>query len=130
MIKAERNDDYRKFSVIKPNMLKKLLSLPKPAGIALMERVNYKLHLSRDKVLQQAFEQGLFTQEEYEEKYKDMFYGDYGADSFTQYVNAAMNAKVDYFVTDNERMLKRREELEAKFKLKIASPEEILAMKK
>lgn len=59
-----------------------------------------------------------------------MFYDDYGSDSFIQYINAAMNAKIDYFVTNNERMLNKREELEKKFGLKIASPKELLDKKK
>jgi hypothetical protein len=55
-----------------------------------------------------------------------MFYDEFGSDSFIQYINAVMNAKIDFFVTENERMLKRREELEKRFGLKITSPENIL----
>jgi len=124
--KIKEDGDYKKFSIISPKIMKELLRLPKPVGAELFRRVNYKLHLAKDKILKQAFERYLFTEKEYEEKYKDMFYDDYGADSFAQYINAAMNAKADYFVTSNERMLNRKKELENRFGLKITSPEEVL----
>ena len=55
-----------------------------------------------------------------------MFYDDYGSDSFMQYINAVMNAKIDFFITENERILKKKEELKKRFGLEIASPEQIL----
>ena len=119
-------NNYKKFGRISPEMLKKLMSLPKEEGIKLMERVNYKFYLEKENILKQAFDENLLTQEEYEEKYKDRFYDDYGSDSFIQYINAVMNAKVDCFMTENERMLARKEEFKTKFGLRIAGPDEIL----
>ena len=55
-----------------------------------------------------------------------MFYDDYGSDSFIQYLDAVMNSEVDCFITQNERMLKRKEDLKEGFGLRIASPKEIL----
>jgi len=111
---------------MRPEMLKKLLSLPKEEGIRLFERINYRFYLAKEDILKQAFNENLFTKEEYKERYKDMFYDDYGSDSFIQYINAVMNAKIDCFVTENERMLKRKEELKKRFGLRIAGPKEIL----
>ncbi len=121
-----KKDEHKNFVVIEPKLIKKLLNLPKPIGMKILERINYKLHLQKENILKQAFEENLFTEQEYNEKYKDMFYDDYGSDSFIQYINAIMNAKIDFFVTENERMLKRKEELKKRFALEIASPEEIL----
>src|SRR3989338_5929375 len=117
---------HKKFSVMKKEDILRLMSLPKEKGIELMKRVNYKFHLAKDDILKQAFEEKLFTKEEYEEKYKDMFYDDYGSDSFVQYINAVMNTKVDCFVTHNERMLTRKDELKKRFGLRIASSKEIV----
>ena len=121
-----KKDEHKNFVEIKPNLIKKLLKLPKPIGMKILQRINYKINLQKEKILKQAFEENLFTEKEYNEKYKDMFYDNYGSDSFTQYINAVMNAKIDFFVTENERMLKRKDELKQIFGLKIASPEDIL----
>lgn len=83
-------------------------------------------HEQKEHVLQQAFEQGIFTKKEYDENYKDKFYDDYGSDSFIQYINAVMNAKVDAFLTENERILGVRKSLENQFKLKMVPPTELL----
>ena len=84
------------------------------------------MHLQKENILNQAFNENLFTEEEYNKKYKDMFYDEFGSDSFIQYINAVMNAKIDFFLTENERMLKMKEELKKIFGLEIASPEQIL----
>ena len=121
-----KKDEHKHFVEIEPKLIKKLLNLTKPIGMKILERVNYKIHLQKESILKQAFEENLFTEEEYNENYKDMFYDDYGSDSFMQYINAVMNAKIDFFVTENERMSKRKEELKKRFGLEIASPEDIL----
>ncbi len=121
-----KKDEHKNFVEIEPKLIKNLLTLPKPIGIKILERINYKLHLQKESILNQAFEENLFTKKEYNKKYKDMFYDEYGSDSFIQYINAVMNAKIDFFITENERMLKKKEELKKRFGLEIASPEEIL----
>ena len=122
----DKKDEHKNFVVIAPKLIKKLLNLPKPIGMKIMERINYKIYLQKENILKQAFEENLFTEKEYNEKYKDMFYDEFGSDSFIQYINAVMNAEIDFFVTENERMLKRKEELKKRFGLEIASPEDIL----
>jgi len=114
--KENKKDEHKNFVVIDPKLIKNLLKLPKPIGMKIIERVNYKMNLQKDNVLKQAFE----------EKLKDMFYDDYGSDSFIQYINAVMNAKIDFFVTENERLLRKKEELKKRFGLEIASPKDIL----
>ena len=126
MSKENKKDNHKNFVKISPKLIKKLLDLPKPVALKLIEKVNYKMHLQKESILKQAFEENMFTEQEYNEKYKDMFYDDYGSDSFMQYINAVMNAKIDFFITENERMLKKKEELKKRFGLEIASPEDIL----
>ena len=121
-----KKDEHKNFVEIEPKLIKKLLNLPKPIGMKILERVNYKIHLQKENILKQAFEEKLFTEKEYNEKYKDMFYDEYGSDSFIQYINAVMNAEIDFFITENERMLKKKEELKKRFGLEIASPQDIL----
>ena len=121
-----KKEEHKNFVVIEPKLIKKLLNLPKPIGMKILERINYKIHLQKENILNQAFEENIFTEKEYNKNYKDMFYDEFGSDSFMQYANAVMNAKIDFFVTGNERMLKRKEELKKRFGLEIASPEEIL----
>ena len=121
-----KKDIHKNFVVIEPKLIQKLLSLPKPVGMRILERINYKMHLQKENILKQAFEENFFTEQEYNERYKDMFYDEFGSDSFMQYINAVMNAEIDFFVTGNERMLKKKEELKKRFGLGIASPKEIL----
>ena len=121
-----KKEEHKNFVVIEPKLIKNLLNLPKPVGMKILERINYKMRLQKENVLKQALEENLFTEKEYNEKYKDMFYDEYGSDSFIQYINAVMNAEIDFFVTENERMLKKKEDLQKKFGLEIASPEQIL----
>ncbi len=121
-----KKDEHKNFVEIETKLIKKLLNLPKPIGMKILQRINYKMNLQKENILEQAFQENLFTVKEYNEKYKDMFYDEYGSDSFMQYINAVMNTKIDFFVTENERMLKRKEELKEKFGLEIASPEDIL----
>ena len=116
----------RKFSEIPPEMIRKLLNLPEEESIKLFERIKKRIHLEKDKILEQAFDENILTKEEYEQKYKDMFYDDHGMDSFVQYIDAVLSKKVDCFVTFNERMLNKKEELKERFGLRIASPKEIL----
>jgi len=123
-----KKDEHKKFVVIKSQLIKKLLNMPKPIAMKVLERINYKMHLQKENILKQAFEENLLTEKEYNEKYKDMFYDEFGSDSFMQYINAVMNAKIDFFITENGRILKRKDELEKRFGLKIASSEDALKM--
>ena len=117
----------RKIKEMPPDMIRWLMNLPKEEAIKLFEKVKKRAHLEKDKTLKIAFEKGVLTKEEYEQKYKDMFYDDYGMDSFIQYLDAIIgDRKVDCFVTHNERMLRIKEELKERFGLRVASSKEIL----
>lgn len=109
-----------------PDMIRWLINLPKDKGIKLFEKVKKRAHLEKNNTLKIAFEKGILTKEEYEEKYKNMFYDDYGMDSFVQYIDAVLSRKVDCFVTHNERMLNKKEELKKRFGLRVTSSKEIL----
>ncbi|MBS3105833.1 hypothetical protein J4234_06280 [Candidatus Woesearchaeota archaeon] len=122
----DKKNEHKNFVEIEPKLIKKLLNMPKPIAMNILKRINYKMHLQKDNILKQALEENFLTEEEYNEKYKDMFYDEFGSDSFIQYINAVMNAKIDVFLTENERMLKRKEELQKRFGLGINSPEDIL----
>ena len=121
-----KQKNNEKFVEIPPDVLKRLLHLPKDKAVKIIRRINEQFHEQKEKILQQAYDEDLFTKQEYEEQYKDMFYDDFGSDSFIQYINAAINAKTDFFVTNNERLIKSRKQLQKRFRLKIATPEEII----
>ena len=84
------------------------------------------MHLDEPSVLKQAYEKQLLTKQEYEKSFKGMFYDEYGSDSFIQYLNAAMNSEADCFITENERLLRRKDEFKTRFGMRIATPAEIL----
>ena len=115
----------RKFGIVKKEWIEELAKLPREESERLLERFRYRLHEQKNKILEQAFNKKIITKEEYESNYKDMFYDDFGFDGFLQYLDAVMNAKSDYFVTLNKNLVKRRKELENKFKLRIINTEEL-----
>lgn len=119
---------YQRMSRVSKELFRNPPQLTSDQADELIARVRAATEQMREPVLAQAFEQKILTSDEYESKYKSHFYDDYGCDSFIQYLNAVMNAKTEYFMTLNERLLKRRDELTSRFRLKIANPEEIAAM--
>lgn len=116
---------HKKFGIIKKEWIAQLASMPKEEGEKFLERLKYKMHAQQDRILKEAFSKRIITKDEYESNYKDMFYDEFGLDGFLQYIDGVMNAKADYFVTLNKNLIKRKEELERKFKLKIIAPEEL-----
>ena len=118
----------RRFVKIEKELIEKMARMPKEVGERLLERLRYRLHEEKNKILEQAFNDKLITKEEYEKSYKDMFYDEFGFDGFSQYIDAVANSKGDCFVTLNKNLIKRRDELEKKFKLKIISTEELEKM--
>lgn len=117
--------DERRFVIVKKEWIEDLSRLLKDDGEKLLERFRYRLHEQKNKILEQAFSKKIITNEEYQNNYKDRFYDEFGFDGFLQYLDAAMNAKSDYFVTLNKNLIKRRKEVEDKFKLRIISVDEL-----
>jgi len=120
--------NQKKFVKIGKELIRKLGALDKEQGEKLLARLNYKLHLERDRILNEAFGKKLMTKGEYENNYKDMFYDEFGFDGFLQYVDGVMNANADYFITINKNLINKRKEMENKFKLRILTPEELEKM--
>jgi len=75
------------------------------------------LEVEYEKVAKRAIKQKLITRKEWDTDFK--FLRDEWGHSFVHYLEAII-AKLDLFVTINPRMLERKEELEKRFKLKIA----------
>ncbi len=120
----------KKFGIIKKEWIMNLINAPKEEQELLMQRFRLALHKQKARILSEAFEKNLFTQQEYEENYKDRFYDEFGYDGFLQYIDGVMNANADYFVTENKNLIKRREEIESKFKFKIITSEELIDLQK
>jgi hypothetical protein len=127
MVKKDMTSEkHKKFSIMDKKIIENLLKTKpsqkqKDTFVARMQEATEKL---RQPTLEQAFTAGILTQGEYNRDYKDRFYDDFGCDSFIQYLNTAMNAHVDKFVTSNMRLVKSREMLQQKFKLDILTMEE------
>ncbi len=119
---------YQKTSALPKDLFRNPPHLTSNQKDELISRMRAASEKMREPVLKQAYEQGILTPDEYESRYKGHFFDDYGCDSFIQYLNGVMNAKVEYFTTENERLVKRRDELAGRFGLKIASIEEIAAL--
>ena len=107
-----------------------LMNAPKEEQELLMQRFRLALHKQKAGILSEAFDKNLFTKQEYEEDYKDRFYDEFGYDGFLQYIDGVMNADADYFVTENKNLIKRRGEIQSKFKLKIITSEELMGLEK
>ena len=120
----------KKFGVIKKEWIAKLADMSKEEGEKFLEIIRRKLHEHQKKVLVEAYTKNLFSKEDYESNFKDMFYDEFGFDGFLQYIDSVMNANADYYITLNQNLLKKKGELEAKFKLKIIKPEELELMEK
>ncbi len=118
----------QKISPIPKDLFRNLPHLTPNQKDELISRMRAASEKMREPVLKQAYEQGILTPDEYESKYRGHFFDDYGCDSFIQYLNGAMNAKAEYFTTENERLVKRRDELADKFGLKIVTLEELAAL--
>lgn len=116
----------KKFGVIKKEWIVELAKMPKEGAEKLLERMRYKLHKQQTRILEEAYKKGLFSKEDYEANFKDMFYDEFGFDGFIQYIDGVMNANADYFVTSNQNLIKKRRELVNKFKLGIITPEELV----
>lgn len=115
----------KKFGVIKKEWIAKLVDIPKEEGEKFLERIRYKLHEQQKRILEEAYKKKLFSKEDYEASFKDMFYDEFGFDGFLQYIDSVMNADADYFVTINQNLLKKKGELEARFKLKVITPDDL-----
>jgi hypothetical protein len=115
-----------KLSEIPKEEIKKILSMPLSQRQQLAENLKKSMHDNKEKILQEAFDRNILTKKEYEQKYKDYFYGCHGADSFIDYLTVVLGDKDALFVTDNIRIIKRRNELEQRFSKKIISMEEYL----
>jgi len=120
----------KKYAPLDPVLFEKARKLPLAVRESMVQRILQKIHEDNKQVLQKALEQGLFTKEEYQEHYLDKFYDDYGSDSFLRYIDAVMDAQGECFVTENERLIKARANLQHKFKLKIMSTAEVADMLK
>lgn len=115
-----------KFRIVKKEWIMKLMNVPKEQQELLLQRFRYALDKQKTRILNDAFGKNLFTQQEYDKNYKDRFYDEFGYDGFLQYIDGLMNADADYFVTENKNLIKRREEIESRFKLKIITSSELI----
>ncbi len=73
----------------------------------------------KNAILSKCIDKGLFTMEEYKEKYENQFLDQHGFDSFINYLEAISHNCV--FVTTNQAIIQRKDELEQRFKTKICS---------
>jgi len=116
----------KKFGIIKKEWLINLMNAPKEKQELLMQKFRFLLDTQKTRILNEAFEKNLFTHQEYAINYKDQFYDEFGYDGFLQYIDGLMNADADYFVTENKNLIKRRQEIESRFKLKIITSSELI----
>ena len=123
------NNDNKKFGEVKKEWILNLANAPKEKQELILQRFRYVLHRQKARILSEAIQKGLFTLEEYEKDYKDQYYDEFGFDGFLQYIDGVMNADADYFVTENKNLIKRREDIESKFKLKIITVSELESIK-
>ena len=84
----------------------------------------------REEMYQAAIERGLFTKEEFDEKFRGQFLDQYGQDSLACYISCAFEKPDGVFVTANPKLLERRMQLQLRFETKIISTEEAITQPK
>ena len=115
-----------KLSPIPKELLERALHLPLAQREQIVENIKRAVHEQKEQVLSEAFAKGILDTKEYEEKYKDHFYGEHGADSFIDYLTVVLGDEDACFITNNHRVVARRKELQERFGRKIISMEEFL----
>lgn len=90
-----------------------------------MKELDRRIMEGRKTILQKAIDLKILTQKEYDETYKNKYIDHYGIDSFFNYLVACIH-RMDHFVTLCKSMLKDRDKLEKKFRVKIRTPTEML----
>jgi hypothetical protein len=123
--KIDENNSYRHFKKITPDLFNRMANLPKEEAERILANVNYRISEQKEKIIRQAEDKKILTFEEYSLNYEHKYYDLWGGDGFLQYINAVMNSHADCFITRNENLLKKKEELKKKFGLRIASLEDI-----
>ena len=84
----------------------------------------------REEMYQAAISRGLFTQEEFDERFRGQFLDKYGQDSLACYISCAFEKPEGLFVTANPKLLERRLQLQLRFETKIISAEEAITQPK
>lgn len=84
--------------------------------------INEYLEKVYEEVVSRAIGLKLIKRKEWDERFKD--YRDEAGHSFVHYLECIMN-KIDIFLTLNPIMIENREELEKRFGVRIATPEEL-----
>lgn len=111
---------------IDQDFLDRLIFTDKDEFIAMMRRGVEK---GKKEIISDAIERGLFTEEEYNAKFKDNYNDSYGIDSFSQYIGTVLHIRDTdediVFVTLNDNLLRDRDMLEDRFGVKILQVEEI-----
>lgn len=94
--------------------------------IAMMRRENKK---GIKEIIRDAIKRGLFTKREYKDKFKDNYNGQYGIDSFSQYIGTVLHfmdsGHETVFATSNDNLLRDRDMLENRFGVKIQHVNEV-----
>jgi len=118
-------------SAIDLNFLGQMQTLYKRMGkedfIAMVKRGVEK---GRKEIIEEAIKRGLFTEKEYNSKFKDRYDDAYGCDSFSQYIGTVLHVmdtgkKDVIFVTLNENILKNRDMLKNRFGVRILRMDEL-----
>ncbi len=78
----------------------------------------------REEIYQATIDRGLFTKEEFDEKFRGQFLDKYGQDSLACYISCAFEKPEGIFVTANPKLLEGRTQLQLRFETKIVSVEE------
>ena len=100
----------------------------------MVDLISQALEMERKKVLDTCISMGLLKKGEYEEKFKGKYIDQFGFDSFMNYMSYVIiflcdkkfaDDEEDVFLTINNKILKDRDKLQKRFKLKIKSLEEM-----
>jgi hypothetical protein len=97
----------------------------------MVDSISQILEMERKKILDTCISMGILRKGEYEESFKGKYIDQFGCDSFVNYMSYLIpflcdnKFKNSVFLTFNKKILKDRDKLQKRFKLKIKSLEEM-----
>lgn len=117
-----------KFHQIDPKMLDDVRRLPKAERMAMAERLKTAVNGAREATILEAIDKGILTRREYDERYKDRYETlPDQLDTFHELMGLVMrdDDKSSIFCTRNDKIVADRDHLEARFGIRIRTPEEV-----
>jgi hypothetical protein len=135
MAKKKKRFDgkFTGFEEIPPDFFTKLTNLPEDKVKELLKRIAKGTFEIEEDVMNEAYKEGIITEEEYKKKYRHKYISgeEFKSDSFPEFIMSVIFNKRNpedkmVFITNNDKLLKDRKKLTKRFDIKIMNPIEAM----